>query len=65
MPRFTRESTPLTGREIRKAARAAVSALEENNLNCCLFGSAACAIYGMDREPNVSQSEPGLQISLG
>jgi hypothetical protein len=49
-----RASTPLTGREIRKAARAAVAVLEAYDLRCCLFGSAACAIYGMEnRAPNV------------
>jgi hypothetical protein len=43
--------------EIRKTARAAVSALEKNNLKACLFGSAACAIYGMEnRDPNVSNA---------
>lgn len=42
-----------TPEEIRKTARAAVSALEKNNLKACLFGSAACAIYGMEnRVPN-------------
>lgn len=47
-------STPLTGKEVRRAARAAVAVLEANGLDCCLFGSAACAIYGMEnREPNV------------
>ncbi|KAF8219289.1 hypothetical protein L208DRAFT_767547 [Tricholoma matsutake] len=46
-------STPLTGKEVRRAARAAVAVLEANGLDCCLFGSAACAIYGMEnREPN-------------
>lgn len=43
----------LTGRDIRKAARAAISALRSYNLDACLFGSGACAIYGMqNREPN-------------
>jgi len=46
-------STPLTGKEIRKATRAAVAAIEANALRCCVFGSVACAIYGMEhREPN-------------
>jgi len=43
----------LTGQETRKAARAAISVIESHDFNVCLFGSAACAIYGMDnREPN-------------
>ncbi|KAG6905763.1 hypothetical protein DXG01_000849 [Tephrocybe rancida] len=46
-------SNALTGREIRKAARAAITVLEEHSLQACLFGSAACAIYGTEnREPN-------------
>ncbi|KAK1216410.1 hypothetical protein PQX77_020963 [Marasmius sp. AFHP31] len=40
-------------REIRRAARAAVAALAKNNIKSCVFGSAACQIYGMsNREPN-------------
>ncbi|TFK39320.1 hypothetical protein BDQ12DRAFT_77027 [Crucibulum laeve] len=51
MPRFYQ--TPLTPQEIQRTAQAAVRALEENGLECCLFGSTACAIYGMEnREPN-------------
>lgn len=47
-------SAPITGREIRKTARAAVAVLTAHGLDCCLFGSVACAIYGMEnREPNV------------
>jgi len=52
MPDVVR-SGPLTAREIRKAARAAITTLEGHNLRACLFGSAACAIYGMEhRVPN-------------
>ncbi|RDB18619.1 hypothetical protein Hypma_014709 [Hypsizygus marmoreus] len=44
---------PLTGKEIRKVARATITTLAEEGLDACLFGSAACAIYGMEnREPN-------------
>lgn len=43
-----------TGREVRKVARAVITILEDNGFICSLFGSAACAIYGMDnRQPNV------------
>ncbi|KAF5380178.1 hypothetical protein D9615_006211 [Tricholomella constricta] len=43
----------LTARETRKAARAAITTLERHDLKSCLFGSAACAIYGTEnREPN-------------
>lgn len=49
------QARPLTAKEIRKAARAAISALEQHNLRSCLFGSAACALYGMaNRIPNVN-----------
>ncbi|KAG5735619.1 hypothetical protein E4T56_gene6942 [Termitomyces sp. T112] len=50
MPRL---NYALRGKDIRKAARAAVAALNEHGLDSCLFGSAACAIYGTEnREPN-------------
>jgi len=38
---------PLTAKEIRKAARATISALQMHDLRSCLFGSAACTLYGM------------------
>lgn len=48
---------PLTLKEIRRVARVTVETLANCDLNCCLFGSAACAIYGMaNRVPNVSDS---------
>ncbi|ESK89156.1 hypothetical protein Moror_5251 [Moniliophthora roreri MCA 2997] len=41
-----------TAKEVRKAARAAVQALADNNIDCCVFGSAACHFYGMEnRDP--------------
>ncbi|KAF8067487.1 hypothetical protein FPV67DRAFT_1669368 [Lyophyllum atratum] len=47
-------SDPLTVTRIRQAAREAIWVLEIHNFKACLFGSAACAIYGMEnREPNV------------
>ncbi|KII91364.1 hypothetical protein PLICRDRAFT_104445 [Plicaturopsis crispa FD-325 SS-3] len=39
-------------REIRRAAKATTRALEDNGLRCCLFGSAACSVYGISRTPN-------------
>ncbi|KAJ7598396.1 hypothetical protein C8J56DRAFT_165846 [Mycena floridula] len=42
----------LAAKEIRRAARAAIAALQLNNLECCLFGSAACSLYGTSRIPN-------------
>ncbi|KAG6853415.1 hypothetical protein C0991_004583 [Blastosporella zonata] len=43
----------LTGREIRSAARAAMTTLEDRGFTACIFGSVACAIYGTEnREPN-------------
>ena len=43
----------LTKEDIENATRATVSALAASNLDCCLFGSAACSLYGMSRVPNV------------
>ncbi|KAK0501797.1 hypothetical protein EDD18DRAFT_1279505 [Armillaria luteobubalina] len=44
---------PLSALEVRRAARAAVKVLGDSGYECCLFGSAACSIYGMNyREPN-------------
>ncbi|KAK7038858.1 hypothetical protein VNI00_010488 [Paramarasmius palmivorus] len=43
---------PYNAKEVRKAARRAVQALADNNIDCCLFGSAACHVYGMqNRDP--------------
>ncbi|KAF8631093.1 hypothetical protein AX17_005138 [Amanita inopinata Kibby_2008] len=41
MPRVTKS-------EIRRVARRTVDALAENGYNCCLFGSAACSVWGMN-----------------
>ncbi|KAJ3992848.1 hypothetical protein F5050DRAFT_1786210 [Lentinula boryana] len=42
----------LTPREVRKAARAAVTVFDEHGMSCCLFGSLACQIHGMStRDP--------------
>jgi len=38
----------LTMQDIRKTARRTAEALAVYNLKSCLFGSAACAMYGMD-----------------
>ncbi|KAJ8087720.1 hypothetical protein PM082_006557 [Marasmius tenuissimus] len=44
---------PNDSREVRRAARATIAALAEYNIESCVFGSAACQIYGMsDRVPN-------------
>ena len=43
-----------TAEEIRTVARKAVTALTSQGLSCCLFGSAACLLYGNGRAPNVS-----------
>ncbi|KIK70015.1 hypothetical protein GYMLUDRAFT_536008 [Collybiopsis luxurians FD-317 M1] len=43
---------PLTPKEVRKAARAAISIFNDYEISCCLFGSLACHIYGMrNRDP--------------
>ncbi|KAJ3536286.1 hypothetical protein NM688_g6859 [Phlebia brevispora] len=41
-----------TPQEIRSVARKAVEAFSRYNLDCCLFGSAGCALYGVSRTPN-------------
>ncbi|KAG5653857.1 hypothetical protein H0H81_009936 [Sphagnurus paluster] len=43
----------LTAQEIRRVARTTIATLAGQGLESCLFGSAACAIYGMThRVPN-------------
>ncbi|KAF9261338.1 hypothetical protein L218DRAFT_1078732 [Marasmius fiardii PR-910] len=42
-----RERGPTSAQEVRKAARAAVAALAQNNIRCCIFGSCACQVYGV------------------
>lgn len=50
---------PLSALEVRRAARAAVKVLRDSGYECCLFGSAACSIYGMSsRDPNVCMLRP-------
>ena len=44
---------------IQTAAHATLFILWSHNLHACLFGSAACAMYGMrHRDPNVSPILP-------
>ncbi|KAH9948653.1 hypothetical protein B0H21DRAFT_689746 [Amylocystis lapponica] len=43
---------PATLEEICSVAQRAVSIFSAANLQCCLFGSAACAQYGASRCPN-------------
>ncbi|KAH6885692.1 hypothetical protein BKA70DRAFT_1123753, partial [Coprinopsis sp. MPI-PUGE-AT-0042] len=38
---------PLLWREIKQTAREAIESLQNEGLHACLFGSAACAFYGM------------------
>ncbi|KAF7984318.1 hypothetical protein HWV62_15305 [Athelia sp. TMB] len=45
-------SRPLGLPDIRKTSRATAAALLVHNIPCCLFGSAACSMYGMRRVPN-------------
>lgn len=45
-------SRPLAVQDIRKAARATAAVLLVHGIACCLFGSAACSMYGMRRVPN-------------
>ncbi|KAK7443235.1 hypothetical protein VKT23_015833 [Stygiomarasmius scandens] len=41
-----------TPKEVRRAARAAITILNDNDFSCCLFGSLACHIYGVKyRDP--------------
>ncbi|PCH36939.1 hypothetical protein WOLCODRAFT_109445 [Wolfiporia cocos MD-104 SS10] len=39
-------------KEIFDIAREAISIFNERGYECCLFGSAACSLYGVDRDPN-------------
>ncbi|KAK2464617.1 hypothetical protein APHAL10511_003310 [Amanita phalloides] len=41
----------LTKKDIRRVARRIVETLEQGSYRCCLFGSAACLVWGMDRVP--------------
>ncbi|KAF8633076.1 hypothetical protein AX15_001524 [Amanita polypyramis BW_CC] len=41
----------LTKKDIRRVARRTVEAIEEGGYTCCLFGSAACSVWGMSRVP--------------
>ena len=64
-PKNHPRSRALTKEDIRKTARATALALAASNLDCCLFGSAACSMYGMSRVPNVSvglltPNDPGI-----
>ena len=46
-------SRSLSLKDIRKTAFATMAALRSYRIKCCLFGSAACSMYGMRRAPNV------------
>ncbi|KAF8330961.1 hypothetical protein F5887DRAFT_895365 [Amanita rubescens] len=41
----------LTKKDIRRVARRVVETLEQGGYTCCLYGSAACSVYGMERVP--------------
>ncbi|KAF8633079.1 hypothetical protein AX15_001527 [Amanita polypyramis BW_CC] len=42
----------LTTREIRRVARRTIEKLEDGGFRCCVFGSLACSVWGMqDRVP--------------
>ncbi|TCD70785.1 hypothetical protein EIP91_001816 [Steccherinum ochraceum] len=45
-------SRPPTRDEIREISREAVEIFMQDGLSCCLFGSAACELYGRRRAPN-------------
>ncbi|TCD70781.1 hypothetical protein EIP91_001812 [Steccherinum ochraceum] len=45
-------SGPPTSDEIRNIAAEAVEIFRQHGLSCCLFGSAACELYGRHRVPN-------------
>lgn len=44
----------LTKKDVRRVARRVVETLEQGGYTCCLYGSAACSVYGMGRVPAVS-----------
>ncbi|EIN08707.1 hypothetical protein PUNSTDRAFT_86711 [Punctularia strigosozonata HHB-11173 SS5] len=43
---------PPTRREIYDVAQVAANIFEDHGLPVCLFGSTACALWGIDRRPN-------------
>ncbi|EIN09003.1 hypothetical protein PUNSTDRAFT_68008 [Punctularia strigosozonata HHB-11173 SS5] len=43
--------SPPTASEIRQVARVTVDIFASHNIPCCLFGGAACALYGTTRTP--------------
>ena len=49
---------PVTVDEIYDVAEQAVDIFRSHDLHTCLFGSAACSLYGVDRTPNVSSGFP-------
>lgn len=53
-----------TSDEVRDVARRAVATFAANGLRCCLFGSAACQLYGNSRKPNVSYRSMMLSVIL-
>lgn len=59
-------SRPLTRQDIRKTSRATIAALAVYGVDSCLFGSAACSMYGVRRIPNVGQLRcaPGIFTNL-
>lgn len=48
-------SRPPSLDEIYYIAKKAVAIFAKHSLRCCLVGGAACALYGLDRCPNVSR----------
>ena len=49
---------PVTLDEIYDVAEQAVDIFRSHDLHTCLFGSAACSLYGVNRTPNVSSGFP-------
>ncbi|KAI0943081.1 hypothetical protein AcV7_002323 [Taiwanofungus camphoratus] len=56
-------SRPPSLDEIYYIAKKAVAIFAKHSLRCCLVGGAACALYGLDRCPNVSR-ESNLDLDL-
>lgn len=47
-------SRPASEEEILGVSRMVVDIFNSVGLRCCLFGSAACYLFGVNRTPNVS-----------
>ncbi|KAI0819365.1 hypothetical protein BC628DRAFT_1333201 [Trametes gibbosa] len=55
--------TSLTASQVLGVAQKTIEILEEKGLKCCLMGSAASYLYGVERTPNASSSHSSANIN--